>query len=142
MLLINLIFLPAIFFVGLISAYEDITLSRIKNKWVILGIAYAASGYLLLYGLSFFKLVDYGGLNSSYLVSCAVNFVISVMVAYSFWKCGVWAPGDAKLFIAYSLLIPLDFYAKGYINYFPAAVLLFNIFLPLFFDSILLNERY
>ncbi len=137
MLLINLIFLPAIFFVGLISAYEDITLSRIKNKWVVLGIAYAASGYLLLYGLNFFKLVDYGGLNSSYLVSCAINFVISIMVAYSFWKCGVWAPGDAKLFIAYSLLIPLDFYAKGYINYFPAAVLLFNIFLPLFFFIVL-----
>ena len=138
MLLINLIFLPAIFFVGLISAYEDITLSRIKNKWVILGIAYAAGGYLLLYGLSFLKLIDYGGLNFSYFASCAVNFGLSALVAYSFWKCGVWAPGDAKLFIAYSLLIPLDFYAKGYINYFPAAVLLFNIFIPLFFFIVIL----
>lgn len=128
---INLIFLPAILFVGLITSYEDITLSRIKNKWIILGMAYSVLSYLFLFFLIYFKFVDYGGLNFSYIPQFALNFGISVLASYGFWKYGAWAPGDAKLFIAYSMLIPLDFYSRGYVNYFPSLLLLFNIFIPL-----------
>ncbi len=132
MLLVNLFFLPAIFFVGAITAYEDIALSRIRNKWIILSLGYSLFCYLLLYLLAFFKVIDYGGANYRYIISLALNLGISIPVAYGLWKYGVWASGDAKLFIAYSMLIPLDFYAKGYILYFPSAVLLFNIFIPIF----------
>ncbi|MDI6605604.1 MAG: hypothetical protein QME65_00430, partial [Candidatus Omnitrophota bacterium] len=44
----------------------------------------------------------------------------------------IWAAGDAKLFIVYTLLIPLDYYSKSYLPYFPSFTLLLNIFIPLF----------
>ncbi|MDD3087442.1 MAG: hypothetical protein PHP89_02630 [Candidatus Omnitrophica bacterium] len=131
MFLTNLIFLPAILFIGVITSYEDFTISKIRNKWVILGILYPLFCYSLLYLLAFVKLIDYGGVNNAYIISKLVNAAIGIIVAYGIWKFGAWSAGDAKLFIAYTLLIPLDFYSKGYVKFFPSLILLFNIFIPL-----------
>ncbi len=81
---VSFIFLPAILSLGLITAYEDITLSRIKNKWIILGIVYSALAYLFLFLLIYFKFVDYSGLNLGYIPQFALNLGISVLVAYGF----------------------------------------------------------
>lgn len=131
MFLINLLFLPAILFIGAITSYEDFTISKIRNKWIVLGLLYPVFCYSLLYLLVFVKLIDYGGINNAYIVSKLVNTAIGIAVAYGIWRFGAWSAGDAKLFIAYTLLIPLDFYSKGYIKFFPSLILLFNIFIPL-----------
>ena len=131
MYLINLLFLPAILFIGAITSYEDFTISKIRNKWVILGLLYPVFCYSFLYLLVFVKLIDYGGVNHAYIISKLINTAIGIVVAYGIWKFGAWSAGDAKLFIAYTVLIPLDFYSKGYIKFFPSLILLFNIYIPL-----------
>lgn len=132
MLLINLFFLPAIFFIGIVTSYEDIKFSKIKRKWIGRGLIYPLLGYLLLYFFSILRVVDYRGINYSYIQEFLINGFISIAIAYLFWKLGIWAAGDAKLFIVYTLLIPLDYYSKSYFPYFPSFALLLNIFIPLF----------
>lgn len=132
MLLINFFFLPAIFFIGIITSYEDIKIGKIQRKWIVFGLLWSISGYFFLYLLSRLRLIDYGGINYSYFKDIFINTFISVVIAYLLWKCGIWAAGDAKLFIVYTLLIPLDYYSKGYLPYFPSFTLLLNIFIPVF----------
>jgi len=48
------------------------------------------------------------------------------------WKFDVWAAGDAKLFIVYSILLPTTFYWKSFFSFFPSFVLMINIFIPIF----------
>lgn len=130
--------MPVILFIGAITSYEDFTISKIRNKWVVLGLLYPVFCYSFLYLLVFAKLIDYGGVNHAYIISILINTAIGIVVAYGIWKFGAWSAGDAKLFIAYTLLIPLDFYSKGYIKFFPSLVLLFNIYLPLLIVIILI----
>lgn len=132
MLLINFFFLPAIFFIGIITIYEDIKTAKIRRKWIVLGLLWSISGYFLLYLLGTLRLIDYGGINYSYIKDVFINTFISIGIAYLLWKSGIWAAGDAKLFIVYTLLIPLDYYSKSYLPYFPSFALLLNIFIPVF----------
>ena len=129
---INFIFIPAVFFIGIVTSYQDIKFGKIKHKWIGMGLIYFILGYLLLYLLSALRIVDYRGINYSYIQELFINGLISIVIAYLFWKLGIWAAGDAKLFIVYALLIPLDYYSKSYLPYFPSFALLLNIFIPLF----------
>lgn len=125
----NIIFLPIILFIGFITSYEDFKTSKIKNKWVILGLSYSLSIYLFIWILG--KL----GLVGSYLIwnfdKWCINLLISTVVAYLLWHFKMWAAGDAKLFICYSALIPIGQYSKVYFNYYFASfLLLLAIFIP------------
>lgn len=97
-----------------------------------MGLMYPFFGYFFLYLLHILKLVDYGGINYLYIKYFFLNTFISIIVAYVLWKIGVWAAGDAKLFIIYTWIIPFEYYSKGYILYFPSLALLLNIFIPIF----------
>lgn len=129
---VNLIFIPAIFLIGIVTSCQDIRSGKIRHKWIIAGLALSLSGYLLLYLLSILKVIDQRAINYVYIRDLLFNWFISVCVAYFLWKLRIWAAGDAKLFIVYALLIPLDYYSRNYISYFPSFVLLLNIFVPLF----------
>lgn len=133
MSLIDYIFLPAIFCLGIITSYEDIRLSRIRLYWIKWGLLYAVAGYVLLVLVGIFELAGYSGVDWSYFWRCIVNGVVSLAAAYLLWKMGGWAAGDAKLFLVFTLLIPLSYYSRGYLPVFPSFVLLVNIFLPIFF---------
>ncbi|MBM3245851.1 MAG: hypothetical protein FJZ13_00775 [Candidatus Omnitrophica bacterium] len=114
--------LPSLFvivFIGLITSYEDIKSGKIRNKWIIIGLLFG----LLISGLNAAFKEMYPGI-------MLPNISIAVLVAYLLWKFGLWSAGDGKLFIAYSLLMPLLRYKEIYFNYFPAFTLLLNIFLP------------
>lgn len=132
MSIVDYIFLPALLFISVIAAYEDIKLGKIRLKWIKFGLVYSISAYSLFYLLVVFNVAYYGGVNFLYIKSLLVNALISLIVAYLLWKLGAWAAGDAKLFIIYSLLIPLEYYSKGYLPHFPSFALLVNIFLPIF----------
>lgn len=135
----SIIFLPIILFIGCITSYEDLKTSKIRNKWVILGIAYAAAIYSLsgiLYILAAKNIVSSSvGYVVSYLVwnfdRWCINFIISVIVAYFLWHFKMWGAGDAKLFICYAGLIPMAQYSKVYFEYYFASfLLLLAIFIP------------
>jgi len=132
MSIIDYIFLPVLLFISVITAYEDIKLGKIRLKWIKFGLFYSISVYLVFYLLVTFNVLYFGGINFPYIKSLLINVFISLIVAYLLWKLGAWAAGDAKLFIIYSLLIPLEYYSKGYLPYFPSFALLVNIFLPIF----------
>jgi len=123
------VFLPALLALGAVTTYEDIKSGKIRNIWILAGILYAVVVYL------FFSPFSAPEKEIIYL-----NILISILVSYLLWKKGLWAAGDAKLFIVYALLIPPAHYKNVYLSYFPAFNLLFNIFFPvtlaLFFRSL------
>lgn len=124
---------------GVITSFEDFLSSKIKNKWILVGLLYTFIVYSLswiLYGLTVRKIVGplIGG-TSSYLIwnfdKWCINLIVSTIVAYLLWHFKMWAAGDAKLFICYSSLIPMGQYSKVYFNYYFASfLLLLAIFLP------------
>jgi hypothetical protein len=114
-MLIRTLILTIILFLGLFTSYEDIKTGKIRNIWII-------SGFLIAIFMIF--------LSQSNIKIVVSNFLISAFLAYKFWDFRLWSPGDAKLFIVYALLLPVDRYSRCYFNFFPAFNLLLNIFIP------------
>ncbi|MDP1852648.1 MAG: prepilin peptidase [Candidatus Omnitrophota bacterium] len=135
----NIIFLPIIFFIGLVTSYEDLRYSKIRNKWILIGLIYACVLYLsswIIYYLSLSGITNNvlaeisSGLVHNFDKWC-VNLITSIIVAYSLWYFKMWGAGDAKLFICYSALIPMGQYSRVYFNYYFASFsLLLSIFIP------------
>lgn len=122
----------SIFFVvslGLVTSFEDIKFNKIRNKWVLSAIIFS-----LMMLLARFLLGYYYGLlpNPAYYAEFFSNILFAVILGYLFFELDFWSPGDAKLFIAYSALIPLSIYEWGNIKYFPSFVILINTFIPFF----------
>ena len=107
---------------GLICAYTDIKYGKIFNKWIIFSLIYIFFLYTFLLS---------HGANISYIFESIFNGSIAFLAGYLLWHFKLWSAGDAKLFAVYAFLIPLHFYSKSYIPYFPSLNLLVNIFIPL-----------
>ncbi len=123
---------------GFITSYEDIRYGKIRNKWVVMAIIYAFAIYSALILLFLSK----GGVKSGYLIELGTNLLFSIFVGFGLWYLNVWTAGDGKLFIAYSMLIPLSSYSMGYQKWIPSFVLMMNIFFPsLLFVIILVLVR-
>ncbi len=116
--------LPAILFIGIITSYQDFKCGKIKNKWIIFGIAYSLFVYLF-FSLFYF---GFGEINTRYLIHLGVNLLFAIFVGFSLWNLKVWAAGDGKLFIVYSFLIPLSVYASSSQSWFPSLDILVNTF--------------
>jgi archaeal preflagellin peptidase FlaK len=115
-----LLYIPAIVLLGLITSHEDMKKGIIRNKLVLFAIIY-----------SFFVLIIIRP-DIEYISSFFMNSFFATIAAILFWLVNLWSAGDAKLFIAYVFLIPLNSYVYGYDNLFPAMAVLVNTFLPLF----------
>jgi len=133
------VFFPAILFIGVATSYEDIKISRIRNKLVLLGIIYSFIAYFIfwvLYGLARIGIFNpYVGDVASHLVwyfdKWCINLILSTIIGYLLWHFKVWGAGDAKLFICYAALIPLSKYTRIYFDYyFVSFLLLIAIFIP------------
>lgn len=59
------------------------------------------------------------------------NTLISFLVGYLLWNFNLWSAGDAKFFSLCAFLLPLKFYSKSYLTFFPSFNLLVNLFVPL-----------
>lgn len=123
--------LAVIIFCGLIASRSDILSGKIRNKDLFFCFLIGIFSHVLLIlsaGQEWF--LEFG--EFVYLENFAVNLVVSVFVSYAIWHLGLWTAGDAKLFIVFSFLIPLNFYSKGYLGFFPSSAFLLNVFLPVF----------
>lgn len=149
-MIFDYLFLPVLFFIALITSYQDLRYGKIKNKWIILGLIYGLSLVaiffvwdLVAHPLSQFYYLKIKHLSANspmpvftvslpYLKALIINFFLSVAVAFLMWWLRAWSAGDTKLFFVLALLLPLKYYTKTYFPFFPALALLTNIFIPIF----------
>lgn len=129
-MLLDFLFLPALFLIGIITAWQDLKKGKIKNKWIIFGLVWGLSCYFLLLVVNL--IIGKGLLALSYLGESLINSVIALIVGYLLWRFNFWAAGDAKLFFVFSLLLPLKYYQHSYLPYFPSFTLLINVFFFVF----------
>ncbi|MFH0979235.1 MAG: hypothetical protein V1837_08125 [Candidatus Woesearchaeota archaeon] len=122
-------FLPGIILLGIITTYEDLKKGKIRNKWIIAAVVYAIAANLAITGYMAITAQQARGM---YFVELAVMAMISLAAGYSIWAAGFWTAGDAKLFFAFSLLVPLDSYRYGYMPYLSSINILINTFIPVF----------
>lgn len=134
-MLSDYLFLPVLFFIGLVTSYQDFHHGKIKNKWIIFGATWGIGIWLLLLGWSQLSQilastysVSFVYIMPAYILKVAINSSISLAVGYLLWHFDLWSAGDAKLFFVVSLLLPLKYYWKSAVPLFPSAVLLINIF--------------
>ncbi len=149
-MIFNILFLPFVIFLGLITTYEDIRYGKVRNKWILLGLFWGL-GIILFFLIWYFvaspvthffhfEILDQPANSPTpvltvslvYLSRVFLNAVIALIIAFLMWRGGAWAAGDAKLFFVYALLIPLGYYWKSYLPLFPSFSLLVNIFIPIF----------
>jgi len=112
---------------GLITSYDDIRFNRIKNKWVLLAIAFGVLVSIIIHFLNPSQTTPTG---LPYLAEFYLNVLCTFVLGYILWYTGLWSAGDAKLFLAYALLIPITTYQFALFPHFPSYTLLVNTFTP------------
>ena len=122
-----LAFLPGIIYLGLITFYTDVKYGKIKNRDIIFALVYTIIAYIAL--ISFYSLRGMP-VRIGYLFEVISNSTLALMLGFVLWHISLWSAADAKLFFAFSALLPLSVYKIGYIQYFPSLVLLLNTFFP------------
>jgi Flp pilus assembly protein protease CpaA len=126
--LIDLLHLFPLIIIGLISSYTDIKHNKIFNRLILGGFTYIFCLYFFLF---FWSQENYFSLPA------IINGLTALLIGFLLWNLKLWSAGDAKLFTIFALLVPLHFYSKNYISYFPAFNLLVNLFIPLLFFLLL-----
>jgi len=126
-IILRCLFLLPLLVIGGITSYSDIKYGKIKNIHLFWGFLYTLFLYFFLILYSYFVIHQFG--NLKYLAELLLNGLIAFIFGYLLWRFNLWAAGDAKLFVIYSLLVPLEFYSKNYISYFPSATLLMDTFI-------------
>jgi Flp pilus assembly protein protease CpaA len=122
---LNPIFIAILIF-GIYTSYTDIKHGKIKNFSIILLLI---SGlFINIFLTKTFSTFDLN-MKSDFIQSI-VNIVIAFSFGFFLWLAGLWSSGDAKLFLGYSLLLPVFTYHYGYISFFPSIVILINTFIP------------
>ena len=137
-MIFDYLFLPVLFFIGLIISYQDFKEGKIRNKWIILGLVWSLGIYILFLVwallapyLSQIYSREFTFVLPSYILKVFINSAIALVVGYLFWYFDLWSAGDAKLFFVFSLLLPLKYYWRTTLPYFPSFTLLINIFIPI-----------
>jgi hypothetical protein len=145
-MIIDILFLPVLFFIGAIASYQDFYCGKIKNKWIILGLVWGGGVFAVFttWNLAANFLLDIWGIQLpvilwAYILKVLLNALIALAAGYFLWYFDVWAAGDAKLFFIFALLLPLKYYWRSALPYFPSAVLLINTFIPIIIFLVLLN---
>lgn len=144
-----------LFFVGTITSFEDFRSGKIRNRWIILGLSWGLGIIALLFlwrliaspltRYYYFQILQLPAdspapvitANLDFLLKTLWNFAASALAGFLLWRANAWAPGDGKLFIVSSLLIPLFYYERSYFDIFPSFVLLLNIFCVFLFYLLL-----
>jgi Flp pilus assembly protein protease CpaA len=122
------VFLPMIIFIGIITSYEDIKNGKIRNKWILAGLIYAVIANMVI--MIYHSII--GDVRIVYFLELFFMGGFSLLVGFVLWNVGLWTAGDAKLYLTYSLLVPLSTYVYGHIPYLSSTNILMNTFVPLF----------
>ncbi len=125
--------LPIVLYFGGRAAFADFRTGRIPNRtvlWLALG-GLLCSGLIALawaLGVGPAQALETLGL-AAWALHYTTNALLSFGASFVLWWFGVWAAGDAKLFSALALALPLGFYSRDYHPFFPSFVLFFNTFI-------------
>jgi hypothetical protein len=134
----HLLLLGPLLVVASVTIVEDVRTGRIANTRLLQGLALGAACYALL------LLGELSGLEPPLAATpipvegwhwssgLAANLGVGLAVAVLLWLLGVWAAGDAKLFVVYAVLVPPSCYVRSYLPGFPALPLLVNVFALVF----------
>ena len=114
---------------GAATTYYDYKEGKIPNKWIITALIYA-----LIVNLAFMVILPRTGqhIRQEYFIELLITVLLSLIVGFMMWWIGLWTAGDAKLFTAFSALVPLTVYKYGYIYYLASSNILINTFVPFF----------
>jgi hypothetical protein len=142
---LDYVFLPVIFLIGIVTSFQDIKHGKIKNKWIVAGLVWGMGIYSISYlwiflGHYLIFLPKAGRyISYVYLNQALLNALISFAIGYVSWYFDMWSAGDAKLFFIFSLFLPLTYYSRTYLAFYPSFALLLNIFIPVLIYLLLHN---
>src|SRR4030043_1501792 len=121
--------LPTLLIFGFWTSYTDIKKGLIKNYSVIAMI-------ILSILLNVFVTKSF----VNYTAESIINIFAALAIGIIIWLAGMWSAADAKLLIAFTMMVPVTIYKFSTISYFPGISILINalgpIFLVLFFQII------
>ena len=113
--------IPLILLFGLLISYEDIKCGKIRNRWIV----WMIIASLVLWSFFYFlKIIDL-----NYMLLLLVFSLASLVIGFFIWVMGIWSAGDAKLYFAFCILMPLPSYASAG---FPPLTILINSIVPIF----------
>lgn len=131
-MIFDILFLPVLFLIAALAVYQDFKQSIVSNRLIQIGLAW---GFGVIFFLTAARWIfkpsgffDFLSVSYNYVFFVLLNFVISLICGFLFWRFKLWGAGDAKLFAVYSLLLPLKYYSNSFMLYFPSFSLLLNIF--------------
>lgn len=131
--------MPIIVLLGLITSYEDIYEGKIRNRHIVLALLIGLALYILK--ITLITMNTEFGIRIGFIVETLVNSTIVLIVCFALWLLRFWSAGDAKLFFAYSFLVPISVYTVNRIPYFESFYLFFNCFMPFLIFAIVLTIR-
>lgn len=115
----EILFIPFTILLGLVTSFQDIKQGTIRNKWILLSIGYSIVIALILHNIASF---------ADFSLNALMAFIYGLII----WHAGLWSAGDAKLYLAYSMLIPLSFYNTTSSPLVAPFILIINTFVPFF----------
>lgn len=119
-------FLILIAVIGIRASFDDAKIGRVRNKLIIRGLVLGLAGYLCLF---LFALLSHR-LRLYYFRDVFRNLCVSWLIAYLIWYIGLWSAGDAKLYMLFSFLLPLEYYGEHIpLFFFPSFIILVNAFI-------------
>ena len=134
--ILDLALLPALGLLCAATSLEDARDGLIRNKWIVMGLLWGAAAYALL-SLSRLFSPDltmpalsntlFNGSWGRLLAMTALNSASALLCGFLIFHIGYWSAGDAKLFFAVSLLLPLKYYFRHFLPVFPAFCLFLNV---------------
>lgn len=116
-------FLPIIIALGIVTSYQDIVSGKIRNTHLIAAACLGILIHALLYALEKTEAASIGFRSIETISALALGMII--------WKLGWWGAGDAKLYAAFTLLMPYQQYTHRMISI-PSIDIISNAVLPLF----------
>jgi len=105
--------------IGVITSYTDSKKGIIPNVLVF-------SGIIIAIVINFFI----PQFNST--LEFWANLFFAFLFGFILYMANLWSAGDAKLYIAFAALIPVEFYFFNYLPFFPSFTILINTFAPVF----------
>jgi len=112
-------FIPLIITYGVISSYYDIKYRKIPNWLTAFAISAALCTHVALIVKTYVVL---GTINWAYAEDQALNTIFAAALALILYYGDFAEPGDGKAIIAYSLLLPISAYHRGYFRPYPGIV--------------------
>lgn len=119
--MITYLLLFLVFFIGIITSYEDFKYTKIRNKWILFGLVGGAVIYLFALAYKLMPL--------HFLYILLINTLISLLIGVIFWYFDWWSAGDAKLFMIFAWLVPVQAYSRAALPIFLSFVILVNTFI-------------